>query len=132
MEKLGNLTPLIKINTRVTTSQYEISGKNSHLLRKNVFIQSIVYPSSGKTIYWKKYEVKIVSCLPNPLFYTIKAQLIITGQLSIVCCCCFILIFVLFLILFISHYLKKSVHGPGQSRGPWTPDPCFILTPVRR
>ena len=56
------------------------------------------------------------------------------------------LIFALFLFLLISHYLKKSVHGPGpwqgvhgpgpwkwsmdlvQSRGPWTPRPCFVLT----
>ena len=66
--------------------------------------------------------------------------------MSIVCCCFFNLIFALFLFLFISHYLKKSVHGPGpwqgvhgpgpwkwsmdpvQSGGPWTPGPCFVLT----
>ena len=60
-------------------------------------------------------------------------------------------IFALFLFLFNSHYLKKSVHGPGpkpfyknkkvftdlvydrgsmesvQSGGPWTPGPCFVL-----
>ena len=59
-------------------------------------------------------------------------------------------IFALFLFLFNSHYLKKSVHGPGpkpfyknkkvsmdlvhdrgsmepvQSGGPWTPGPCFV------
>ena len=60
-------------------------------------------------------------------------------------------IFALFLFLFNSHYLKKSVHGPGpkpfyknkkvfmdlvhdrgsmesvQSGGPWTPGPSFVL-----
>ena len=59
----------------------------------------------------------------------------------------FNLIFALFLFLFISHYFKKTVHGPGpwqgvhrtgpwkwsmdpvQGRGPWTPGPCFVFTP---
>ena len=51
-------------------------------------------------------------------------------------------IFALFLFLFNSHYLKKSVHGPGpkpfyknkkvsmepvRSGGPWSPGPCFVL-----
>ena len=60
--------------------------------------------------------------------------------MSIVCCCFFNLIFALFLFLFISHYLKKKlstnpVHerssmDPVQSGGPWTPGPCFVLTPI--
>ena len=83
MEKLHNLTHLISRNEvlyiskvvenqyTVTTSQYEISGKNSHLLSQNVFLQSIIYPSE-KTIYWnKRHEVKVVSCL-TPLLYTMK------------------------------------------------------------
>ena len=37
----------------VTTSQYEISGKNSHLLSQKVFLRSIIYPSE-KTIHWNK------------------------------------------------------------------------------
>ena len=58
----------------------------------------------------------------------------------------FNLIFALFLFLFISHYFKKTVHGPGpwqgvhgpgpwkwsmdpvQGGGLWTPGPCFVLT----
>ena len=37
---------------------------------------------------------------------------IITDQSSIACCCFFNPIFALFLLLFISHYVKKGVHGP--------------------
>ena len=38
---------------------------------------------------------------------------IITDQSSNIACCCFFKpIFALFLFLFISHYLKKGVHGP--------------------
>ena len=38
---------------------------------------------------------------------------IITDQSSNIACCCFFNpIFALFLFLFISHYLKKGVHGP--------------------
>ena len=83
MEKLHNLTHLISRNEvlyiskevenqyTVTTSQYEISGKNSHFLSQNVFLQSIIYPSE-KTIYWnKRHKVKVVSCL-TPLLYTMK------------------------------------------------------------
>ena len=89
MEKLNNLKPLIsrneelyiskgakkenalasegksclpeKINTRVTTSQYEIyliSGQNSHLLSQNVFLQSIIY-STEKIIHWNKRHVSM-------------------------------------------------------------------------
>ena len=88
--------------------------------------------------FWHK--VKVVSCLPNPLFCTMKAQFIITDQLSIVCCfcccCCFNLIFALFLFLFISRYLKKSVHGPGPWQGvhgpgppKWSMDPWSMFCP---
>ena len=38
----------LKINMHVTTSQYDISSKNSHLLSQNVFLQSIIYPSDKK------------------------------------------------------------------------------------
>ena len=50
---------------RVTTSQYKISRKNSHLLSQNVFLQSIIYPSE-KTIHW--HEVEGVCCLPTLSF----------------------------------------------------------------
>ena len=50
-----------KINTRVTTSQYEIyliSGQNSHLPSQNVFLQSVIY-STKRTIIlaWGKSRV---------------------------------------------------------------------------
>ena len=44
--------------------------------------------------------------MPDPVFE------IITDQSSIACCCFFNPIFALFLLLFISHYVKKGVHGP--------------------
>ena len=37
----------------VTTSHYETSGKNSHLLSQNVLLQSIISPSE-ETIHWDK------------------------------------------------------------------------------
>ena len=40
-------------NQCVTTSQYEMRGKNLHLLSQNVFLRSIIYPSE-KTIHWNK------------------------------------------------------------------------------
>ena len=78
--------------------------------------------SLGQAVFW--HEVKVMCRLPTaPFFYTVQAQLNITDQSSIICCCCFFIInllFALFLFLFISHYFKKTVHGPGPWRGPWT------------
>ena len=37
----------------VMISQYKKSGKNSHVLSQNVFVQSIIYQSE-KTIHWNK------------------------------------------------------------------------------
>ena len=50
----------------VTTSQYEISGKNSHLLSQKVFLRSIIYPSQ-KTIHWNKQHFGM-RYRPPPLF----------------------------------------------------------------
>ena len=79
--------------------------------------------------------------IPHPLVITFKLAVDSVSSNHI---------FALFLFLFNSHYLKKSVHGPGpkpfynkrvsmdlvhdrgsmepvQSRGPWTTCPCFVL-----
>ena len=39
-----------KVNMRVTTSQFEISGKNH--IGQNVFLPSVIYPSEKKN--WNK------------------------------------------------------------------------------
>ena len=122
----------------VTTSQYEISGKNSHLLSQKVFLRSIIYPSE-KTIHWNKQHFGM-RCWP-PIFFLHYVSS------SIVCCCCFSTLW-LHCFCFCSFLIiKKTVHGPGpwqgvhgpgpwkwsmdpvQSAGPWTPGPCFVLTP---
>ena len=61
-----------KINMRVTTSQYETSGKNNaHLLSHNL-------PAREKThcmeqaVAW--HEVKVVCCLLTPLLHTASAR----------------------------------------------------------
>ena len=127
---------------RVTTSQYKISGKNSHLLSQNVFLQSIIYPSE-KTIHWNKqhFGMRWKSCVayrpPQFSFLHGVSTIKITDQSSIVCCCCcfFNILFALFLFLFISHYLKKkTVHEPVHDRRSMDPvqsgGPCFVLTPT--
>ena len=58
---------LQKINMRVTTSQYETSGKNNaHLLSH--------YLPAGEKIHWNKHEVKVVCCLLTPLLHTASAR----------------------------------------------------------
>ena len=124
----------------VTTSRYEISGKNSHLLSQKVFLRSIIYPSE-KTIHWNKQHFGM-RYRPPPLFLhyvsTIKH---LYWSSSIVCCCCcvFNLIFALFLFLFISHYLKKlsvdPVHDRGSmdpfhESGPWTRSKVEVHGPL--
>ena len=59
------------VNMRVTTSQFEISGKNH--ISQNVFLPSVIYPSEKKkkkleqAAFW--HEVKVVCCLPNPFLH---------------------------------------------------------------
>ena len=58
-----------KVNMRVTTSQFEISGKNH--IGQNVFLPSVIYPSEKKKLeqaaFW--HEVKVVCCLPTPFLH---------------------------------------------------------------
>ena len=128
----------------VTTSRYEISGKNSHLLSRKVFLRSTIYPSE-KTIHWNKQYFGMR--YPPPFFLHYVST--IKHNWSIEHC----LLLLLFLTLFLHYFcfcsfliIKKTVHGPGpwqgvhgpgpwkwsmdpvQSGGPWTPGPCFVLT----
>ena len=54
-----------KVNIRVTTSQFEISGKNH--ISQNVFPPSVIYPSEKKKKFWNKQQV--VCCLPTPFLH---------------------------------------------------------------
>ena len=119
----------------VTTSRYEISGKNSHLFSQKVFLRSIIHPAE-KTIHWNKQHFGMR--YPPPLFLHYVST--IKHYWSIEHC----LLLLLFLTLFLHYFcfcsfliIKKTIHGPGpwewsmdpvQSGGPWTPGPCFILT----
>ena len=99
----------------VTTSQYEISGKNSHLLSQKVFLRSIFYPS-GKTIHWNKQHLRY----RPPFFFTMLAKLNITDQSSIVCCsCCFLTLF-LYYFCFCSFLIIKKNCPPVMTGGPRT------------
>ena len=124
----------------VTTRQYEISRKNSHLLSQKVFLWSIIYPSE-KTIHWNKQHFGMRYRPPLFLHYvsTIKHYWSIKHCLLLLLF--FNLIFALLLFLFISHFWKKlsmdPVHDRGsmdpvQSGDPWTPGPCFVLTPCKK
>ena len=95
----------------VTTSQYEISGKNSHLLSQKVFLWSIICPSE-KTIHWNKQHFGIR--YRPPLFLHYVSQLLnITDQSSIVCCYCCFLTFFLHYFYFCSFLIIKK-------KCPWT------------
>ena len=136
----------------VTTSQYEISSKNSHLLSQKVFLRSIIYPSE-KTIHWNKQHFGMR--YRPPLFFFPYVSTI-KHYWSIEHC---LLLLLLFFTLFLHYFcfcslfhnfslLKKTVHGPGpwqgihgpgpwkwsmdpvQSGCPWTPGPCFVLTRI--
>ena len=58
-----------KVNMLVTTSQFEIRGKNH--ISQNVFLPSVIYPSQKKkleqTAFW--HEVKVVCFLPTPFLH---------------------------------------------------------------
>ena len=106
----------------VTTSQYEISGKNSHLLSQKVFLRSIIYPSE-KTIHWNRQHFGMrYRSPPPPLFYTMWAQLNITDKSSIVCCCCCFLTLFLHYVCFCSFLIiKKNCPWTwSMTGGPWT------------
>ena len=51
----------------VTTSQHEISGKNSHLLSQKVFLRSIIYQSEKKN-HWNKHHFGM-RYRPHPLTF---------------------------------------------------------------
>ena len=60
-----------KINMRVTTSQYETSGKNNaHLLSHN--LPAGEKNSLEQAVVW--HEVKVVCCLLTPLLHTAYAR----------------------------------------------------------
>ena len=100
----------------VTTSQYEISDKNSQLLIQKVFLRRIIYPSE-KTIHWNKQHFGMRYRPPLFLHYvsTIKHYWSIKHCLLLMLF--FNLIFALFLFLFISHYWKKLSMDPVHDRG---------------
>ena len=105
----------------VTTSQYEISSKNSHLLSQKVFLWSIIYPSE-KTIHWNKQHFGMR--YPPPLFLHHVST--IKHYWSIEHC----LLLLLFLTLFLHYFcfcsfliIKKTVHGPGPWQGVHGPGP---------
>ena len=119
---------------------FTVSKKNSHLLGQNVFLQSIIqrkqFIRTSNILAWGKSLV----------FTLCKHNWILLINRALFAVVVFNLIFALFLFLFISHYLKKSVHRPGtwqgvhgpgpwkwsmdlvQGGGPWTPRLCFVLT----
>ena len=110
----------------VTTSQYKISGKNSHLHSQKVFVQSMIYQrkqfiGTSSILAWGKSSF---SCLPTATFLHYVSTIKLSDQSSIVrCCCCFFcLIFALFLFSFISHYLKKLSMDAVHDRGSMDPD----------
>ena len=117
----------------VTTSQYEISSKNSHLLSQKVLLRSIIYPSE-KTIYWNRQHFGMRYRPPPPPFFTLCKH----NQTlhDIVCCCCWFLTLFLHYFCFCSFLIIKKncpwtlsmtggpwtrsikvVHGPGPKRG---------------
>ena len=134
----------------VTTSQHEISGKNSHLLSQKVFVRSIIYPSE-KTIHWNKHHFGMgYRTPPPPLFLhyvsTIKHYWSIEH--------CLLLLF--FLTLFLHYFwfcsfliIKKNcpwtwsmtggpwtrsmkvVHGPGPKWGSMDPWSMFCPHPLQ-
>ena len=131
----------------VTTSQYEISSKNSHLLSQKVFLRSIICPSE-KTIHWNKQHFGI-RYRPPPLFLHYVSQLNITDQSSIVCCYCCFLTFFLHYFYFCSFLIIKKncpwtrsmtggpwtrsmkvVHGPGPKWGSMDPWSMFCPHPL--
>ena len=121
-----------------TTSQYEISGKNSHLLSQKVFLRSIICPSE-KTIHWNKQHFGIR--YRPPLFLHYISQLNITDQSSIVCCYCCFLTFFLHYFYFCSFLIIKKklsmdpVHDRGSmdpvhESGPWTRSKVRVHGPL--
>ena len=125
----------------VTTSQFEISGKNSHLLSQKVFLRSIIYPSV-KTIHWNKQHFGMRYSTDPPFFLhyvsTIKHYWSIEHWLLLFFCSCFLTLF-LHSSCFCSFLIIKKnlsmdpVHNRGSmdpvhESGPWNPGPCFVLT----
>ena len=123
----------------VTTSQYEISGKNSHLLSQKVFVRSIIYPSE-KTIHWNKQHFGMR--YRPPLFSHYVSR--IKHYCSIEHC----LLLLLFFNLIFFHYfcfcsfliIKKKlsmdpVHDRGSvdpvhESGPWTRSKVGVHGPL--
>ena len=96
-----------KVNIRVTTSQFEISGKNH--ISQNVSPPSVIYPSEKKKKFWNKQQV--VCCLPTPFLH----YFILLIHLSP----CFITP------CFINPCFINPVHVL-----PIQPSPCFITYPL--
>ena len=120
----------------VTTSQYEISGKNSHLHSQKVFVQSMIYQrkqfsGTSSILAWSKSSF---SCLPTATFLHYVSTIKLSDQSSIVrcCCCCFLSYFCTFSVFVHFSLFKKTVYGRGlwqgvHGPGPWT----TFMDPVR-
>ena len=116
----------------VTTSQYEISGKNSHLLSQKVFLRSIIYPSE-KTIHWNEQHFGM-RYRPALFFlhYVSTIILNITDQSSIVCCCwCFLTLFLHYFYFCSFLIIKKNCPWTwSMTGGPWTRSKVGIHGPL--